>query len=311
MQLGAREAEADANARAPAAEKRMMPCPGKAAMAERMRGNAPMGTASWAPGPLGALLSRLGLNRPHFEHMADSAVVKYGKGKHHGEQGSDHSIFVPEDVEGVVQEFEPALPIMEGGVVHILPIEGSSAVGQASDDDDDHHHKSHHKEHKHKEHKHKEHKHKDHKHKEYKAKHKGHKHGKHHSHKLSSVLAKWNDFSSRICAGFANLPLEARLFVFGALIAVLQVFFSLIFLAVRLRRGRGREARREARRQRRDARRQAKAAYKAGKAALKQNQTDAAAAKQAEAGFAIESEEEGEALPSYADGETDQLVERR
>ncbi|GMK58772.1 hypothetical protein CspeluHIS016_0602140 [Cutaneotrichosporon spelunceum] len=132
----------------------------------------------------------------------------------------------------------------------------------------------------------------EHRHKEHK-----HKHGKdkHHKGKEHSLKASGH----KLCDALSQLPPALRGFVVGALIgSVLQVVFSLVFLAVRLRRRKSCEARRVRRAERKEARKAAKAAYKANKAAKK--------SKAAEAGFDVE-----EALPSHADGETDALVVRQ
>ncbi|CAK9786962.1 hypothetical protein CC85DRAFT_328787 [Cutaneotrichosporon oleaginosum] len=247
----------------------------------------------WGGFSFSGLLSRLGLGEPkpwssavsrygHHDHMGDHHE---GEHKHHGHH-HDKAPKKPEDE-----------PVADAEFAHILPIFGEDKAhaaleaqlkAQADDDEDKHHHK--HKEHKH-HHKHKDGKKLKHKHKH----HHGHKH-----HKDKEYSLKQAGF--KLCDALKELPPALRGFVLGALIgSILQVFFSLIFLAVRLRHRGSREARRARRAERKEARKAAKAAYKANKAARKTQ------SKAAEAGYAdIE-----EALPSYAEGETDALVVRQ
>jgi hypothetical protein len=246
----------------------------------------------WGGFSISGLLARLGLGEPR---MIDSAVIKHHDGHHHGEhkKGEHHHKHHGHHDE-VKKPEEP-----EAGFARILPVFGEDAEHKAVEEqlqaqaDETKEHEHGHK-HKHKEHKHK---HKgDKKAKSKHHKHKHGKHGKHHKHKEFSLKKAGH----KLCDALKELPPALRGFVMGALIgSVFQVFFALIFLAIRIRRRGSCEARRARRAERKEARRAAKAAYKANKAAKK--------SKAAEAGYA----DEEEALPSYAEGETDALVVRQ
>ncbi|KAL1407280.1 hypothetical protein Q8F55_006701 [Vanrija albida] len=265
------------------------PCPDKA------RSHLP---SRWIPGPLGALLSRLGLHRPG----RDSPMGYERIGGHHGAP--------------VIIELRPeqlhGRPRPNGVNIHHV---GHNAGGfqpqvQPLNKDGSGHHYGHgHHAHAHHHDGHRVHV------EPYPG---GHPHlvGVAHSRKpyyagshpqahaaLDAMLYKWDMFRVRLGKGLTDLPVPIRSFVIGALVgAVLQVLFSLIFLAIRLgcRDGSCRErraARRAARQERRAARRAAKEAKRASKAVRDD--------KAAEAGFAIDEE----VLPSYAEGETDRLVD--
>ncbi|WOO85125.1 uncharacterized protein LOC62_06G008624 [Vanrija pseudolonga] len=274
-----------------------VPCPDKA---RSRSGLAP----SWFPGPLGSLLSRLGLNRPGraspmgFERL----------GGHHGPGPVIIDLGAPEQLHSRPRPHRPDIvPVLEGGVVRILPVVNNAGGVQPAapllNDADTEHHHGHSVYHHH-----------------------GHTHGHaghhgvavHHGYQghyggrhpeahatLDAMLYKWDMFRTRLGKGLTDLPVPIRSFVIGALVgAVLQVLFSLIFLGIRLgcRGGSCRErraARRAARQERRAARRAAKEARRASKSTK-----SARDEKAAEAGFTIDDE----VLPSYAEGETDRLV---
>ncbi|BEJ14382.1 hypothetical protein CspHIS471_0401490 [Cutaneotrichosporon sp. HIS471] len=258
-------------------------------------------------GFLSSLLTRLGFVAP----QPFGGIRSAPQGEHRMHHGYGHD--APQKTEN---SEAPEAP--EAGFAHILPIFGEgephkvAMVGEHEPSNGaewiiaefgsiaDLESEEPEPEHKHKEHEHgKEHKHKGKKNKN-KNKSKGgkkHKHGKdkHHKGKMYSLKTAGH----KLCDALAELPPALRGFVVGALIgSMLQVLFSLVFLAVRLRRRKSCEARRVRRAERKEARKAAKAAYKANKAARK--------SKAAEAGY-----DEEEALPSYAEGETDALVVRQ
>lgn len=100
------------------------------------------GSSSFFPGPIGALLSRLGINRGSHEehrhgwHSHSESSISTGR----------HRLFDAlrehmEDVQGKI------VPLMEGGMVKILPImnenseDGFASVEDVDERQDEHHHR--------------------------------------------------------------------------------------------------------------------------------------------------------------------------
>ncbi|BEI83507.1 hypothetical protein CcaverHIS002_0401110 [Cutaneotrichosporon cavernicola] len=230
-----------------------------------------------SPQPFGGIRSvPQGEHRLHHGHGHDAPQKT--KDSEAPEAGFAHilPIFGEGEPHRVVGEYQPS----NGAETFKWIVDEFGSIADLESEEPEPEHK--HKEHKHKEHKHKEHEHgKEHKHKgkKNKNKSKGGKKYKHKHHKDKGKMYSLKKAGNKLCDALAELPPALRGFVVGALIgSMFQVLFSLVFLA--------------------EARKAAKAAYKANKAARK--------SKAAEAGY-----DEEEALPSYAEGETDALVIRQ